>query len=94
MISGLTLMPFFWRIGGGFEHGAGLHLGDFRIRDAEAAAAEAEHRVELVQLVHAVGDLLDGDAELLARGPSALPSCSGGTRAAADRGSGWWPGSP
>ncbi len=49
MISGFTLMPFLLHFGGGFEDGAGLHLGDFRIDDAETAAAEAEHRVELVQ---------------------------------------------
>jgi hypothetical protein len=44
----------------------------------------AEHRVELVQLVHAVDDLLDRDAELL-REVGLLPSCgrnscSGGSR--------------
>ena len=37
-------------IGRGFEDGARLHLGDFRIGDAETAAAMAEHRVEFVQL--------------------------------------------
>jgi hypothetical protein len=35
------------------------------IADAEAAAAEAEHRVELVQLMHAALDRLDLDADLL-----------------------------
>ncbi len=39
---------------GGFEDGAGLHLGDLGISDAETAAAVAEHGVELVQLFHAV----------------------------------------
>ena len=32
-----------------FENGARLHLGDFRIGDRDAHAAEAEHRIELVQ---------------------------------------------
>ena len=60
--------------------------GDLGILDAEAAAAEAEHRVELVQLVHAVGDLLDGNAELLGQVGLLTPgvfgrnSCSGGSR--------------
>ncbi len=31
----------------GFEDRARLHLGDFRIGDGDAAAAEAEHRIEL-----------------------------------------------
>jgi hypothetical protein len=91
--SGLALKPCLGRIGGGFEHGARLHAGDLGILDAEAAAAETEHRVELVQLVHAVDDFLDGDVELSARDPSAIPSCSAGIRAAADRGNGSWPGS-
>ena len=42
----------------GFEDGARLHLGDLGIGDAEAAAAVAEHRVELVQILHALGDLV------------------------------------
>ena len=52
-------------IGGGFEDGACLHLGDFRIGDAEAAAAVAEHRVELVEFGDALDDLLDADADFL-----------------------------
>ena len=55
MISGLALMAFLLRIGGGFEDGAGLHAGDLGILDAEAAAAETEHRVELMQFVDAIG---------------------------------------
>ena len=73
--------------GRGFEDGAGLHLGDLRIGDAEAAAAMAEHRIELVQLRDA---LLRSSPtlmpSLLARDPAAAPwscgrnSCSGGSR--------------
>ena len=51
---GLHLDLLLRDIGRGFEDGAGLHLGDLRIGDAETAAAVAEHRVELVQLVHAL----------------------------------------
>jgi hypothetical protein len=35
------------------------------ILDAETAAAETEHGVELVQFVDAVHDFLDGDVELV-----------------------------
>ncbi len=38
----------------GFENGAGLHLRDLGIGDAQAAAAVAQHGVELVQLFHAL----------------------------------------
>ena len=37
-----------------FDDGARLHLGDLRVGDAEADAAMAEHRVELVQLLDAL----------------------------------------
>ena len=46
---GLHLNLQLHHIGGGFEDGAGLHLGNLRAGDAEAAAAVAEHRVELVE---------------------------------------------
>ena len=39
------------------EDGAGLHLGDLGIGDRQAAAAEAEHRVEFGKLAGAVGEL-------------------------------------
>ncbi len=39
---------------GGFKDGARLHLRYFRIGNAQAAAAMAKHRVELMQLFHAV----------------------------------------
>jgi len=50
----LGLEPLLGRLGGGLEDGAGLHARDLRELDPEAAAAEPEHRVELMQLVHAV----------------------------------------
>ncbi len=62
---GLDFDAFLQHGGGGLEDGAGLHLGDFGILDAQAAAAEAEHGVELVQLVDALVDGFDRDAELL-----------------------------
>ncbi len=40
---------------GGFEDRTRLHLGDLRIGDRDAAAAEAEHRIELRQLARTVG---------------------------------------
>ncbi|MNL35448.1 hypothetical protein D3C87_1574810 [compost metagenome] len=36
------------------ENGSGLHFGDLRIGDGEAATTMAEHRIELVQLVDAL----------------------------------------
>src|SRR5262249_34881647 len=35
-----------------------LHLSDFRISDRDAAAAEAEHRVEFGKLIRASSELL------------------------------------
>jgi hypothetical protein len=52
MISGRTFWPFFCTSRGGFEDRARLHLGNFWEGDPEPAAAMAEHRIELVQLVH------------------------------------------
>ena len=52
---GFDLDLFLRDIGRGFEDGAGLHLGDLGIRDAEAATAVAEHGVLLMQ----AGDALD-----------------------------------
>ena len=59
-------------VDGGLENGARLHLGDFGIADGEAAAAEAEHGVELVQLGHAVLELLQRHAERLRDGGGLL----------------------
>ncbi len=61
----LGLDTLFLRIRRRFEHRARLHFGDLRILDAETAAAEAEHWVELVEFVDAVDNLVDRDAELL-----------------------------
>ena len=38
----------------GFKDGARLHLGNFGMDDAQPAAAEAEHGIELVQILHAL----------------------------------------
>ncbi len=50
---------------GRLEDGAGLHLGDLWVGDAEAATAVAEHRVELVEVTNALGDHIGADAEFL-----------------------------
>ncbi len=47
---------------GRLDDRAGLHGGDFRIGDAQPAAAVAQHGVELVQGLDLGLDLLDGDA--------------------------------
>ena len=58
MIFGHDLQAFLVQLAGRLEDRAGLHLGDLGIRDAEADAAVAEHRVELVQLLDARQQLL------------------------------------
>jgi hypothetical protein len=45
----------------GLEDGAGLHLGNFRVGDRQPAAAMAQHRVELVQLIDAGAQQLHRD---------------------------------
>src|SRR5205085_9341402 len=50
----------------GFKDRARLHRRDLGIADAEAAAAEAEHRVELVQLLDTLVDARGRHADLLA----------------------------
>ncbi len=62
---GFHLNPLLLNFRGSFEHRAGLHLGDFRIYQAQATATESEHRIELVQLFDALGDLVNGDAHFL-----------------------------
>ena len=61
----LDLDAFLLDDGRRLEHRARLHLRDLRVADAEPAAAEAEHRVELVQLFDARLNRLDRDAQLL-----------------------------
>ena len=85
MISGCTAMPSRCTARGRLEDRARLHLGDLRIDDAEAAAAEAEHGVELVQRLDARAHALDRDAELRRPTPAdpasscGRNSCSGGS---------------
>ena len=92
MISGITVLPcFFCTSRGRLEDRAGLHLVDLGIGDAEPAAAMAEHRVELVQLVRrAAAIVLDVDAEIACADLGDLGRRrAAGTRAAADRAGGW-----
>ena len=49
----------------GFKDGAGLHFRDFRIGNAETAAAMAEHRVELMEFRHAAHDDFHRHADFL-----------------------------
>ena len=68
----------------GLEDGARLHLGDFRIGDRDAAAAEAEHRVELRQIPGAVGDFPGSTpiacaTSAISLSPCGRNSCSGGS---------------
>ena len=51
------LQPFLVQPAGRLDDGARLHLGDFRVGDAEPDAAMAEHRVELVELLDALQQL-------------------------------------
>ncbi len=81
MISGLDFDALLLHIRRGFKYGPGLHLGDLFVDDAEAAAAETEHGIELMQFMHALFDFLNRNAQLLARGPSAIPFVLGGIRA-------------
>ena len=67
------------------EDRARLHLGDLRIGDREAAAAEAEHRIELVQLARR-GPRASSDRRPSPPRPRAISSslcgrnsCSGGS---------------
>jgi hypothetical protein len=95
MISGNTFLPSLAKLAGRFDNRARLHLRDLGIRDAEAHATMAEHRIELVQLLHALAAASSSPAY---SGLPALPvafhrrllhhqvlRASAGTRATADR---------
>jgi len=58
-------MPDFWTSAAASKMAAGLHLGDFGIHDAQSAPAETKHRVELVEFLHALLDLLDRYTHLI-----------------------------
>ena len=80
--------------GGGFEDGADLVLGDFRIGDAEADAAVSHHRVGLVQALGALLEFLHRDAERVGQFLAGGRGPSGRTRGAAGRACGSSPDGP
>ena len=41
-------------VAGSLKNGAALHFGNLRIDDAKPASPVAEHRIELVELLHAI----------------------------------------
>ena len=61
---GEDLVALLLDLDGGLDDRADLHVADLGELDRQAAAAEAEHRVGLVELLDPALDLLDGDAEL------------------------------
>ena len=54
MISGRTVLPRFLTSIAAPDDRADLHVADLGIDDRQPAAAEAEHRVELVELLDPV----------------------------------------
>ena len=46
------LLALACHLAGRFQDGAGLHAGDLRHRDAEPAASQAQHGIELMELLH------------------------------------------
>ena len=86
MTSGTTGLPVRLRgLDRRLEDRARLHLGDFRIGDGEAAAAEAEHRIELVQAPWRDRASFFGSTPIAAAtsaissSPCGRNSCSGGS---------------
>ena len=65
MISGFTLMPAFCTSAAASNTARACISEISGYTMPKTATAEAEHRVELVQFVHALRDLLDGHAHLL-----------------------------
>ena len=69
---------------GGFEDGARLGLGDFRVENAKPAAAAAEHRIDLARLRTRSSTTLSGRSSLAAKarrrsGSAGRNSCKGGS---------------
>ena len=75
MISALTTIPLARMSRRGLEDRPRLHLGDFRVGDAEPAAAMAHHRVELVEFLDAHADLAGRDLHLVRQGLWPASSC-------------------
>ena len=65
MISGFTLIPFFCTSAAASKTARACISVISGIDNAEPAAAMAEHRVEFVQFVHALRDLVRADADLV-----------------------------
>ena len=59
MISGFTLMPAFCTSAAASNTARACISEISLINNAQAAAAESEHRIELVKFLHALFDLLD-----------------------------------
>ncbi len=85
MISGLGVDLLLLADDGGFDDRRDLHLQDFRIGHAQAAAAMAQHRVGFVQLRHACLDVSRLDAQIAWPFRPGSWRRAAGTRAAAGR---------
>ena len=85
MTSGLTLMPFLRHVAAASKMARACISVISGIDDAQAAAAEAEHRVEFVQFMHAAGDLVGARCPACSASAFCWPcscgrnSCSGGS---------------
>ena len=94
MISGRTLDALLLDLDGGLDDGADLHVADLGELDRQPAAAEAQHRVGLVQLLDALLDLLDRDAQVAGPPRPGRRRRAAGTRARGGRAGGSSPGKP
>jgi hypothetical protein len=88
MISAFTATALGLHVQRRLEDGAGLHLGDLGVGDAQPAAAVAQHGVELVQVLHAHADLAPGDTPICCAITAGRPRRAARIRAAAGRAGG------
>ena len=56
-------------LGCGFKDGPRLHFRNFRVNNAQAATAVAEHRIEFMQFFNTAGDAVGGDSEFFGQIP-------------------------